>query len=474
MRIIFVGCVVLATTAAHAERASDTKLVVAIAECERGEPARCMQAAAEMKQLRIGRHREYTQHALRDRGFMLFEQQCDDGVAAACLEYGRKLLRDDDTERGFEEIERACKLGSADACLLLGNRRSTGDRALVLFDRACTNGSARACERLAEQLELGKQSRSASYRRRIAELHRKACDGDDAVGCMRSGEVRLAAGDRVGALVDLGKSCDLGEARSCDRAGLLAPPEGARVLFMRACDADIASGCKHLSQMYARGRGGQRNWSKAIAFAETACNVDRVAPCTAANQLRQHPPDWRCHDEQTCAQLCDEGIGRSCRRLAELHHGALADYERGCAADDRASCTLRGHGAETFDDAATWYKLGCRAGDRSACQYVQFAKALDGSVAARDALRKQCSADPTACVLVGLAVVDRQPREAEQRWRAACARDQGVGCRLVADQLARNRRRSRSTRLEAEKLMELACKRGDPVACKQQSAFAPA
>jgi TPR repeat protein len=473
MRItIVIACLVAVSPRAQAD-VNQQKIAVAVLGCERGDGKKCMQAAVEMERQDVRERLGYTAKTLRQHARRLFGQQCDESDAIACLAQGKLYLADGAEDKGFEIIERACSLGSGEACLLLGNLDSKGGDSLVMFDRACARGTARACVRLSEQLERQKRV-SAADRRRIAELDRKACEGEDAVGCMRTGLARRAAGDKVGALIALGKACDFGEARACDPAGqLVVEPKGARVLYLRSCDAGISSGCKHLSEHYAKGTGGDRNWGRAIALAETACRLDKVSPCAAAAKLRQTPPPWKCAGEKECKALCDEGIGRSCRRLAELRGGAVADYERGCEVGDATSCTLRGHAAETLVDGAKWYKLGCRAGDRTACPYAQLDAALDGSDDARELLVDQCKTDLSACVLLGLAVMDKQPAEAEKHWRAACAKDQGVACRLVAIQLESDRRRTRSTREEANQLMKRACKRGDSVACKALSTFEP-
>src|SRR6185312_16512877 len=96
------------------------------------------------------------------------------------------------------EIVRACDAGSGRACLYLAEHETHPARATTLLGQACDHGNAHGCELLAQRDKT-----------RAIELHRKACDGDDALGCTHSGQARLASGDRAGAFTDLAKACDL-------------------------------------------------------------------------------------------------------------------------------------------------------------------------------------------------------------------------------------------------------------------------
>jgi hypothetical protein len=96
---------------------------------------------------------------------------------------------------------------------------------------------------------------------------------------------------------------------------------------------------------------------------------------------------------------------------------------------------------------------------------MDYAKALDGDAPARAALRTSCTRDANACVLLGLAIVDRQADEAERHWRQACNRDHGVACRFVA------RRATSGPR--SDQFMKRACEAGDGVACDALSLLVP-
>ncbi len=423
-------CICLLATASPAAAGGHHGLSVAVVACVRGEPAKCFAAATAMQHANIDREFEYSARDLRDRGLAIYDKKCTAGDAESCFGQGRELVRDPqgDVAHALGQIEKACSLGSGGACMFLADHHTIGDllpedaeRALALYDRACAHGNGLACERLAQRIE---ESGKNGQQDRLMALHRKACEGDDRGGCRISGVAKLAAGDREGALADLSKACFLGDDPSCDTAGTLAhEPARAREKFLKACDADIASGCYHLADMFASGKGGKRDWGQAIALAERGCDIDKSVPCTHLDQLRKHEPDWHCANATECAKLCDEQIGHSCRRLAELRDGAADAYERACKAGDVVSCTVRGDQATTVGDGARWYELACKAGDHASCAF------------------------------------EKDPKLALRAWRDSCSRHNATACRLVARQLEADGDK------DGDKFMQLACKMGDANAC---------
>jgi TPR repeat protein len=425
LRLLVVG-VVLVSSAARADRGDDE--ITAVAACEAGTPASCLDAANALERRHETSRLGHTVRDLRERALALGEQKCAAGDGDACNDHGRLLLKRGDAS-GTEHIARGCALGSGDACLYLGNHSGNRTRAKAWFEQACAHDSARGCELLAYYVDKA----------RAIELHRKACEGDDGVACTRSGEQRRAAGDRAGAFADFDKACQISELASCDAAGQLAPePARARELFQRACDAGIGAGCGHLGELVARGEGGERDWGHGIELAEHGCALDKDARCARAVTLRAHPPDWHCTTHDECKRMCDEKIARSCRALGQLEgdsNSAIIWYEYACDAGDATSCLIAGNADTTIEGAAGRYAHGCTLGDATACTYSQYAHAHDGSAAARDALAAQCPRNLEACVLYGLAIEKHEPARAAKLWRDACARKHGAACRYVANQL---------------------------------------
>ncbi len=495
-RVVLLLLVVAAPARAD-ELHGNAEIAVALAGCDAGKPAPCLDAAAALDKAHVAERAGHTPRALRERAVALFEQQCTAGDADRCFEHGELLMHGQhkvvaaDPARAMIQIERACTLHNGDACVIVASRAKQPARVRALLEQACHDSSARGCAALAEQLAQDDPVRSN-------ELFRQACAADDSIACTRSGEQRRAAGDAPAAVADFTKACDLQQLASCDAAGALSPdPAGARKLFARACDAGVASGCAHLADAVAHGSGGERNWSEGIALAEKACTLAQKAPCAQAIELRQHPPDWRCNSQDECDRFCKEQIPQSCRRLAELSLAAPdatadsgdAAYENGCTLGDGPSCFALGNSAGAIEIAETWYQQACKRNVADACFYVQYAQALRGSATARELLRRRCGDNLEACVLYGLALEKHEPARAEQVWRDACGHGYGLACRHLAEALAPRtgygtcdcdmnppkktraelaaEAREAKRHAEGEPMWKHACELGDYLACQE-------
>lgn len=479
--------ILVAAAGPASARPDDAKINGDIASCQAGTPDACTEAAKALDEIHVASRLGYTPAKLRDHGAELLATACAAGSPDACYEHGKLALRGSDPAQGTKEIEHACDAGSGRGCLYLAQHESHAARATILLDKACELGNAHGCELLAERDP-----------KRALELHRKACDGDDALGCTRSGEQRRSSGDRAGAFADFSKACDLHDLPSCDDAGVLAAdPAAARDLFGRACDADIALGCSHLAELIAHGLGGERNWGNGLDLAERACTLLHAKACPQLAALRKHPPEVHCDTDEACRKLCDERIGAACRALGDLREASEPDsgagaYRDACDAGDGASCFASAQGEDSLDGAGPSYERACQLGERRACMYADAARALGGSATARDAMRRACtSANPEACTLYGIAVATDAPAKATTAWRTACERGSGAACRRLAMQAlgrgfygvcdcddgpkskaeleveADQARRER----DYDRYMKRGCELHDAVACADQAAF---
>lgn len=318
------------------------ELTVALMRCDKGDAAPCFDAASEIVRFNLTLRREYTPLELRKRGWALLDKKCKLDDAAACANYGVRLLEANNIEPAIVALERACELKEGGSCLSLGNlyrsEKRDAKRALEYFEQACKAGSARGCVRLAFSLAEA----TPVDRKRIELLYRKACKGDDSIGCSKSGETRRAQGDRGGAYFDYYRACELGQSESCYIAGTLAEiPERARWLMLRACEARLAEGCSALADLLLVEAATGRQWGKAILIAERACSLGGISPCKQAEQIRSHPPDYHCKVDRDCEKLCSEGIGKSCELFAAYLEDPLPAYELGCKAGNRESCAQR-------------------------------------------------------------------------------------------------------------------------------------
>jgi TPR repeat protein len=419
----FVVLALLLTAGNVLAEPADGQIVASIAQCESGTADACLDAATALEQIHAASRLGKTPRALRELANQTWAKQCEGGRGDACLEHGKRLMHAGD-KAGAAEIDRGCTLGSGRACLYLAEKEKHPARALALLEQACDLGSAHACEELA-----GRDHARAS------ELHRKACDGDDPLGCSHAGADRRAT-DKAGAYGDFLKACDGELFESCVAAGELAPdPANARELFTRACNASVAAGCSGLADLVAHGRGGDRNWGQGLDLAEKACTLSHAARCPQLADLRAHPPDATCSTEESCVKLCDERLGAACRTLGTLVPERWEAFDDGCKYGDAQACLYDGNRYETLADATTMYDRGCKLGDSTACIYVEVAHASVGSAAARESLRRRCAKTPATCTLYSFAIAKREPARAERLWTDACTNGDGAACRLAANEM---------------------------------------
>jgi hypothetical protein len=133
----------------------------------------------------------------------------------------------------------------------------------------------------------------------------------------------------------------------------------------------------------------------ALAHGAGVTAAEPRSPPQISNPLTHTPePDWHCASEAACSKLCDEGIGRSCRRLGELEYAGdeanvdkyMDAFRRACDARDGDGCLFAAnvdkdggtnHGLGGFDrKVAGYYERGCAYGNQAACLYAQLAHAL--------------------------------------------------------------------------------------------------
>ena len=177
----------------------DTRITAQIAACKQGNAAVCLEAASTLGRRGIGSRLGDTPASLRALATRLLDEQCTAGGADSCYEQGRLLAKRGDVVTGTKKLERGCELGSGAACAYLAGRAKNARRSMELVERACTLDDAHACESLAEKIAKKDPVRAN-------ELHRKACAGSDANGCIASGLQQRASGAKAGAFRDLARA----------------------------------------------------------------------------------------------------------------------------------------------------------------------------------------------------------------------------------------------------------------------------
>lgn len=450
VRLVAVLVVLSAAATARADDVSwpsdpDTRISAQIGACGRGDAAVCLEAATALGRRGIASRLGYTPTSLRARATKLLDEQCTAGTATSCFEQGRQLANRGDVT-GIAKVARGCELGSGEACTYLAAREKNAQRVMELLERACTLENAHACEAVAEKIEKKDPGRAS-------ELHRTACAGNDATGCIKSGEQKRVAGDKAGAFTDFESACEIElavrgtstDVAICDTAGMLATDAAkARELFKSACDADDAVACVHLGERIARGEGGERDWGAGLALMKDGCKRAHDAACKTLADFAKHPPDWACSTKDECSKHCDEQLWPACRRFVELDGQDPGDathwLELACTGGDPIGCRLLGDAAESFKSALPPYRKACKLRDATACTYVHLDRALHGSTSDVAALRGACASDLSTCALYGLAIARKDRKRATTVWREACDHDVGVACRYLARTFDENSR----------------------------------
>ena len=503
------ACLTLAENAFDAGQ-KEIAVMTAIAVCDRGEGEGCLRAAHYMDKLRLSARAGRTSAQLRARAVKQFEDGCAADKGDACFRLGKALhqgkLMPLDATRGLALLEKACTLRDGNGCLFLGSIYKDDKRGLPYLDKACEAGSATGCTSLGERDKA-----------RAAELFAKACTGNDALGCARSGGIAKTAGRLADAVAAFERACELEHRQSCADAGALrASGKGvvdlakARALYADACDEGLPAGCAAFAELMATDRGGARNWGKAVELARKACTLGEKAKCPQADKLQRTPPNGACTTIEACRALCGEKITKSCSKLALLieqpgdeESCSDADSVRrdNCENGDGASCTLAGHREAGAAYAAKWYDLACKAGDAEGCALLDYTL-LDSTsrqIASDSAasLAKRCAANRgNACIWHARVIEGRFTRQAQGYWRTACNRGDARACRLLASsrrgyvapggtcsdgcigmsgegdsrtpaQIRAEERAAAQLAAEVSKLYVKACDLGDAIACRR-------
>lgn len=296
-----------------------TPETAAIARCDRGEPAGCVEAA----RFAIEAPRNDTKRA-RELYARACEKSRPSGAHDGCLELARSLLLGAsvgaDLSRAHQLFSELCDADvgagcSGDAELYVTGRGVPADlvRARALFERGCTARDAVACRRLGEFARFG--AGGPVDLARSAQLFEQACEANDGDGCALLGEA-LRAG-----------------------RGVPADPAGATLRFERACALESALGCSYVADAILDRSDDSRTRASAIVMLRKGCN----------SALE----------------------GRSCFRLAGLHErGAVPDTQydtaekyatAGCSYGSAEACQMAAAHAARSGSTATAKTLKARA-----------------------------------------------------------------------------------------------------------------
>ena len=245
---------------------------------------------------------EVTTTTVTDKHGHSLRMEVDDGpcaTAAACMKLGATF--EDTDKRQTDALKRACDFGEATACGIAAGEYFDGKSvpkdatvARTLAKQGCDKTDALACS-LLSQIYLDGDGVEADPVRAL-ELAMRGCDAapaDETTGavadaCAHAG-VLLAGAKPVdpvkvrhymerGCAINTGQCTNLGVAMA---TGLFGPPDevGARAVYKKACDDDIADACSALGRQLVDGKGGPKDAALAKTLFDKACKGGSKKGC---------------------------------------------------------------------------------------------------------------------------------------------------------------------------------------------------
>ncbi len=239
-----------------------------LSACKTGEALACL-GAGDL----LVRHEPRTDgyaSALR-----LFDQGCDSGLGAACVDGARQRrigrARAVEAPTQGEMWRSACALHSGPGCAGLGvelvDHRAGWPDAFVAWTKACELGSAASCTELGA-LVLRKHDPIWEGELTSDLYLQRGCDRGDAEGCFGLAEQTWPDADvpDESTYLLLDRSCEGGSGAGCNRLAEVHmdrdtsfDDEIAARHYSSACDTGFFESCKDLGLMYLRGEGVDRD-----------------------------------------------------------------------------------------------------------------------------------------------------------------------------------------------------------------------
>jgi len=409
------------------------------------------------------------------KGVKLLEEACKARLGEACtfLAYvhrnGRAGVKVD-YPKALELYEKACNLKDWDGCIgayeihtwgLLG--QSSYAKGVPFAQKACDAKHGRSCRLLAQAYDWGStdllQDRDKAqklYQAAVPMLE-KDCKDKDGKSCWTLGTMHRdgygAAADLTKAMGFLEKGCSYGSGDACYDLAYTYDPD---------------------SYLYVAGRDKVISRDKAFELYEKACNrYDHSYSCYQAvtwlkdgkvkgdlaklEPLAKRVCEQGAYSCNVWAVLKDEGTG-----VAKDRAGALALYEKACAAGNSIACTTAadryyaGDGATySVKQAITYWEKACELWDSKSCSRAAewhlwgdtYAGLAPDPARAAQMFELGCSRGAAdACQRAGdlkLAGTDGtgvpNPAKAAELYMSACNYYYGTACTLLGDLYADGR-----------------------------------
>lgn len=238
-----------------------------------------------------------------------------------------------DLAKAADLYRRACDAEQFQACTNLGYLHGRGlgtkkdsQEALRLYTMGCgadrepARRDPTGCANAASvAFELGHLDQAAA-------LSRLACEADEPMGCLLSGEALHAAApaDEVASARAFRKACGLGIGKACfnlginSQAGVAGPvdEQAARRFYGQACDAGYPAGCTNLAFGLFEGLdGGAPRVGEAEALWRQACQAGDGKGCVVIAERLFRGDGGQVEALAMLEQACDGGSSEGCHHL---------------------------------------------------------------------------------------------------------------------------------------------------------------
>jgi TPR repeat protein len=226
-----------------------------------------------------------------------YDKACGAGVVSACFRQAWDLWRRSggrgpDSDHALELYQKACLAGSADACADEGHhlmdRPDRANDTIAVLELSCDLGSGAGCAHFAFLYATGSGKIAPKDDKRAAALYAKACDLGDAKGCYNAGimaeEGRGVARDLARAIARYEEACAGGSSTGCTNLGfhyehgrgVKKDPARALELYQRGCDGTACqpsnlAGCLNVGRANRDGIGTAKNAPRAAEVFRNAC-----------------------------------------------------------------------------------------------------------------------------------------------------------------------------------------------------------
>ncbi len=314
------------------------------------------------------------------RALELYQQACALDDADSCVSvsnvHARGLLGAPDPAAAIPPLTKACELGSGAGCVTLAEKydqalgvERDADKARALYSRAherlgaeCPK-SGQSCFQLGLLYAFG--NGVAADHKKAREVFSVGCDAGSGAACYAVGYLLQrglgSAADPEAALPFYTRACDqYDNADGCAEAGTILTNRGSTdaarltALAERACTLSTAQ-CSLQAFLFATGRGGTRDQTRATETYLRACQAGNALACSAAAGRIAHgegvPADGQLAT-QIWERACETGSGADCFQAGLAHRdGELvkADAARayqlfstGCVRKSAHACEAAG------------------------------------------------------------------------------------------------------------------------------------